>query len=216
MKRKRVGVLISGRGSNLAALIEAARDPSYPAEIALAISNRHDAEGLLRAREAGIATATVDHEDHSGKETFDRAIDQHLEVHHIDLVACAGFMRIMTAWLVEKWRDRMINIHPSLLPAYRGLNTHERALADGVRIHGCTVHFVRHEVDLGPIIAQAAVPVMSFDTPASLAARVLDAEHKLYPMALVLVTTGKIRVDGERIITTDAPSIEPPLIVPRL
>jgi phosphoribosylglycinamide formyltransferase-1 len=216
MKRKRVGVLISGRGSNLAALIEAARDPSYPAEIALVISNRLDAQGLLRAREAGIATATVDHEGHSSKEAFDRAIDQRLEAHHIDLVACAGFMRILTAWLVEKWRDRMINIHPSLLPAYRGLNTHERALADGVRIHGATVHFVRHEVDAGPIIAQAAVPVLSSDTPASLAARVLDAEHKLYPVALALVATGKIRVDGERIITTDAPSVEPLLIVPRL
>ncbi len=216
MKRKRVGVLISGRGSNLAAMMEAARDHSYPAEIALVISNRPDAPGLLRAREARVATATVDHHDHSGKEAFDRAVDQCLEAHHIDLVACAGYMRIMTAALVEKWRDRMINIHPSLLPAYRGLNTHERALADGVRIHGATVHFIRHEVDSGPIIAQAAVPVMSSDTPASLAARVLDAEHKLYPIALALVASGKIRVDGDRTIATDAPSPEAPLIVPKL
>jgi phosphoribosylglycinamide formyltransferase-1 len=214
MTRKRVGVLISGRGSNLAVLIAASRAPDYPAEIALVISNRSDARGLLLAQEAGIKTLVIDHRNHADRAAYDRAVDASLSADHIDLIACAGFMRIMTRELIEAWRDRMINIHPSLLPAYRGLNTHERALADGVRIHGCTVHFVRQEVDAGPIIAQAAVPVLHSDTPETLAARVLEAEHKIYPMALALVAAGKVRVEGERIIAADPDEPQPPLIVP--
>jgi len=215
MRRKRVGVLISGRGSNLAALIAAARAPNYAAEIALVISDHPDARGLVLAGEAGIAAQVIESKTHPESLRFDRAIDETLKAHAIELVACAGFMRIMSAELVEGWRDRMINIHPSLLPAYRGLRTHERALADGVRIHGCTVHFVRHEVDRGPIIIQAAVPVLSGDTPEMLAARVLEAEHAIYPLALALVASGRIRVDGERVIHTVSEAAQPPLIVPR-
>ena len=215
MRRKRVGVLISGRGSNLAALIAAARAPNYAAEIALVISDHPDARGLVLAGEAGIAAQVIESKTHPESLRFDRAIDETLKAHAIELVACAGFMRIMSAELVEGWRDRMINIHPSLLPAYRGLRTHERALADGVRIHGCTVHFVRHEVDRGPIIIQAAVPVLSGDTPEMLAARVLEAEHAIYPLALALVASGRIRVDGERVIHTVSGAAQPPLIVPR-
>jgi phosphoribosylglycinamide formyltransferase-1 len=214
MKRKRVGVLISGQGSNLAALIAAARQPGYPAEIALVISNRADAGGLNHAQRAGIETAVIEHGKHEDRRSFDQAIDACLTAHGIELIACAGFMRIMTRELIESWRDRMINIHPSLLPAYRRLSTHERALADGVRIHGCTVHFVRHEVDQGPIIAQAAVPVLSADTPDTLAARVLEAEHKIYPMALALVASGEARVEGERVIFSKTYGGQPPLIVP--
>jgi phosphoribosylglycinamide formyltransferase-1 len=214
MTRKRVGVLISGRGSNLTALIAASNAPNYPAEIALVLSNRPDARGLMRAAEFQIATEVIDHKAYPDRALFDQAIDASLKVHGIELVACAGFMRIMTAELIETWRDRMINIHPALLPAYRGLNTHERALADGVRIHGCTVHFVRHEVDQGPIIAQAAVPVLSKDTPETLAARVLEAEHRIYPMALALVASGKVRVEGEHVISALPDRVQPPLIVP--
>jgi phosphoribosylglycinamide formyltransferase 1 len=215
MRRKRVGVLISGRGSNLAALIAAARAPNYAAEIALVISDHPDARGLVLAGEAGIAAQVIESKTHPESLRFDRAIDETLKAHAIELVACAGFMRIMSAELVEGWRDRMINIHPSLLPAYRGLRTHERALADGVRIHGCTVHFVRHEVDRGPIIIQAAVPVLTGDTPEMLAARVLEAEHAIYPLALALVASGRIRVDGERVIHMLSEAAQPPLIVPR-
>jgi phosphoribosylglycinamide formyltransferase-1 len=215
MSRKRVGVLISGRGSNLAALIAASRDPAFPAEIGLVLSNRSHAQGLARAAEAQIPSVIIDHRAHADKALFERAVDRKLREYRIELVACAGFMRIMTRELVESWRDRMINIHPSLLPAYRGLDTHARALADGVKIHGCTVHFVRHEVDHGPIIAQAAVPVLSGDTAEVLAARVLQAEHMIYPMALGLVASGKARVVGERVVVGGAECLQPPLIMPK-
>ena len=216
MIRKRVGVLISGRGSNLAALMAAASAPDYPATIALVISNRPAAPGLTNARNAGIATQVIDHLSFADRASFDEAIDASLKTDEVEYVACAGFMRIMGRELIERWRDRMINIHPSLLPAYRGLNTHERALADGIKIHGCTIHFVRHDVDQGPIIAQAAVPVLSGDKPATLAARVLEAEHKIYPLALALVASGKVRVDGERVIFNAPEQSQPPLIVPAL
>ena len=217
IERKRVAILISGRGSNMKALIEAARDPAYPAQIALVISNRPSAGGLTIAKDAGISTCVIDHKLHASRESFDAAIDAQLQSARIDLVALGGFMRIMTAGLVEAWRDRMINIHPSLLPSYKGLHTHERALSDGVKIHGCTVHFVRHDVDAGPIIAQAAVPVMEGDTPDMLNARVLAAEHQLYPHALGLVASGRARLDGERVmlsVTSQPPApslINPPL-----
>jgi len=199
MAKKRVAVLISGRGSNMAALIEAARSPDYPAEIALVLSNIADAGGLDTARQAGIGTAVVDHKPF-GKDraAFDRAMHDVLVAHRIDLVCLAGFMRLLTPWFIGQWADRLINIHPALLPAFKGLDTHARALAAGVRIHGATVHFVVPEMDSGPIIAQAAVPVHDGDTEQTLAARVLAAEHRLYPLALRLVASGQVTVDGDR------------------
>ena len=212
--KKRVGIFISGRGSNMAALIAAAKAPEYPARIMVVISNRADAKGLDYARDNGIATAVVDHKAHVSREAFDAALDRALADQSVELVACAGFMRIMTEGFVERWRDRMINIHPSLLPNYKGLHTHERALADGVKIHGCTVHFTRHDVDSGPIIMQAAVPVLAGDTPDSLAARVLKAEHIIYPKALALVAAGHVRVEGEKVVAAISERDQPPLIAP--
>ena len=186
-RKKRVAVLISGRGSNMSALMAASQQEGYPAEIALVVSNRPGAAGLAYAASHGIATQVIDHKAFADRENFDAALHAALNEHQIDLVACAGFMRIMTQGFIEKWQGRMINIHPSLLPAYKGLHTHARVLADGGGIHGCTVHFVTPELDSGPIIAQAAVAVLPGDTPETLAARVLEAEHKLYPKALMQV-----------------------------
>jgi phosphoribosylglycinamide formyltransferase-1 len=189
---------MSGRGSNMQALIAAARDPSYPADIALVLSNRPEAAGLELARAAGIASLAIDHKRYPERADFDAELDRSLKSHGIEFVACAGYMRIMTAEFVAGWEGAMVNIHPSLLPLYRGVRTHERALADGLRIHGCTVHFVTRELDAGPIIAQAAVPVLPGDTANALAARVLRAEHRLYPMALALVASGKARIEAGR------------------
>jgi phosphoribosylglycinamide formyltransferase-1 len=213
--RRRTGILISGRGSNMEALIRAAQDPRYPAEIAVVISNRPDAKGLDFAKAQGIETEVVDHTSYGAREDFDRALDTALVRHQVELVALAGFMRVMTENFVDRWRDRMINIHPSLLPAYKGLHTHERALADGARRHGATVHFVRHDVDSGPIIAQARVPVLESDTPATLAQRVLDAEHKIYPRALALVASGMVRVEGEKVVAM-SPDVRLPVVLPDL
>jgi phosphoribosylglycinamide formyltransferase-1 len=188
-------VLISGRGSNLAALIEAARDPLYPAEIVLVLSNRPGAAGLDRAREAGIPALTVDHAAFADRESFERALDAQLRGHDVELLALAGFMRVLTPWLIEAWAGRMINIHPSLLPAFRGLHTHERALREGVLLHGCTVHGVVADLDAGPILGQAAVPVLPGDDADSLSARVLAAEHRLYPACLAVMAR---RLRGER------------------
>ncbi|GAB4516315.1 MAG: phosphoribosylglycinamide formyltransferase [Roseibium sp.] len=200
MSRKRTAILISGRGSNMSALISAAMDPGYPAEIALVVSNRPDAKGLERAAEFGISTAVVDHTAFSGdRQAFEKALDTVLKEHRIELVALAGFMRILTPYLVNAWAGRMINIHPALLPAFKGLSTHERALAEGVKLHGATVHYVSAEMDDGPIIIQGAVPVLDDDTPDTLAARVLDVEHKIYPKALALVASGNARVTGTRV-----------------
>ena len=185
-RRVRVAALISGRGSNMAALIEAAMAPDYPAEIALVLANRADAGGLQTAIDAGIATALVESKGLS-REAFDASMDERLRAARIELVALAGFMRILTPGFVESWRGRMVNIHPSLLPDYKGLHTHERALADGRREAGCTVHWVSAELDAGEIIAQARVPVLAGDDAASLAARVLVEEHRLYPAALAKV-----------------------------
>jgi len=190
--RARVAILISGRGSNMAALIEAARAPDYPAQIALVLSNRRDAGGLALAREAGIATEIVESGDYPGRDAFEAALQERLSAHRIALVCLAGFMRILSAPFVERWRGRLINIHPSLLPDLRGLHTHERALAAGLKEHGCTVHFVEPELDAGPIIAQARVPVLPGDDADSLAARVLVEEHKLYPRALCRVAAGLV------------------------
>src|SRR5512139_3201364 len=202
MSRKRVAVLISGRGSNMAALIEAAKDKSYPAEIVLVVSNRPDAGGLLVARAANIAAEVVAHtefgRDRSG---FERALQAILEKHRIDLVCLAGFMRLLTAEFVKKWQWRVLNIHPALLPAFKGLDTHKRAIEAGAKVHGATVHFVVPEMDAGPIIMQGAVAVRPDDTEQALAARVLAVEHRIYPLALKLVAEGRVRiVDGRCLI----------------
>jgi len=191
--KKRVAVLISGRGSNMTALIEAAKARDYPATIVLVVSNRSDAPGLARAREAGIATALVDHCTFGDdREAFERALDAELAAHRIDLVCLAGFMRLLTPWFVTRWSGRLLNIHPALLPEFKGLHTHARALQAGVKRHGATVHFVVAETDSGPIVLQDSVPVLNGDTEATLAARVLEVEHRIYPEALRLVAEGRI------------------------
>ncbi len=186
----RVAILISGRGSNMAALIEGARAPGFPARIALVISNKPDAGGIEIARRAGIATEIVASKAYADRGAFEAALQERLAEHAIDLVCLAGFMRILSPPFVESWRRRMINIHPSLLPDLRGLHTHERALAAGYAEHGCTVHFVEPELDAGPVIAQARVPVLPGDTAETLAERVLVEEHRLYPLALAKVAAG--------------------------
>ncbi|HEX5080186.1 MAG TPA: phosphoribosylglycinamide formyltransferase [Geminicoccaceae bacterium] len=202
-ERRRTAVLISGRGSNLRTLIEACGRPAASAEIALVISNRADAAGIEHARAAGIATEVIPHGAFATQVGFDNAIDRTLHEQAISVVCLAGFMRVLSPWFVERWRDRLLNIHPSLLPAFRGLDTHRRVLAAGVRFTGCTVHLVRAEVDAGPIVAQAAVPVHQDDTEHSLAARVLEAEHRCYPIALELLASGRVRVIGERTVIDD-------------
>jgi len=197
--RRRVGILISGRGSNMMALVAAARASDYPAEVVCVISNRPDAPGLAWARAQGLAVHAVDHKACATREAFEEALDAALTAEGVELVACAGFMRLMTAGFVGRWAGHMINIHPSLLPLYPGLNTHARALADGVRIAGCTVHYVVAEVDAGPIIAQGAVPVVDGDTPDSLAERILAVEHVIYPRALALVASGGAHLQNGRV-----------------
>ena len=200
MARLKVGVLISGRGSNLQALIDACAEPDYPAEIVLVLSNRADALGIERARRAGLKTTVIPHGDFVDREGFEAALDGALRVAGAEFVCNAGFLRILTPWFVERWRDRQINIHPSLLPAFPGLHTHERALAAGVRFSGCTVHFVRPAMDDGPIIVQAAVPVLPDDDAGTLAARVLAAEHRIFPLALRLVAEGRAKVVGGHVV----------------
>lgn len=201
MKKKRVAILISGRGSNMMALVEAAAAPDFPAEIALVLSNRPEAAGLAWASSRGIRTAAIDHKLYGkDREAFERAMQAVLEENAIDLVCLAGFMRVLTPWFVAQWQGRMLNIHPALLPSYRGLHTHERALEDGVKIHGCTVHFVVPEMDAGPIILQAAVPVEDSDDADALAARVLAQEHRIYPQALALVADDRVLIKGNRVL----------------
>lgn len=210
----RVGALISGRGSNLQALLDDCARPDSRARIALVIANNPGAQGLARAAAAGVATALIDHRGFADRAAFDAALDRALAEARIDLVCLAGFMRLLTPGFVERRRDRMINIHPSLLPAFPGLDTHARALAAGVRFSGCTVHFVRHETDTGPIIGQAVVPVRPDDTPDTLAARVLAAEHRLYPLALRLIAAGRVRVEGETALIDGAAVPDAVLISP--
>lgn len=198
--RKRVAILISGRGSNMRALVGAARAPGYPAEIAVVISSEPDAAGLAWAKEQGIPALGLNHRHYESRAHFEGQLNQVLAASRVDIVALAGFMRLLTPDFVGKWLNRMINIHPSLLPAFKGLKTHERVLDAGVRITGCTVHLVRPEMDEGPIIAQAAVPVADGDTPDTLAARVLSAEHRLYPRALALFAADQIKIEGERVM----------------
>jgi len=206
----RLGCLISGRGSNLQALIDACAAPDFPAEIALVLSNKADAEGLARAKAAGLATLVIDHKTYPDRESFDAEMDRQLRAAGVELVCLAGFMRLLTDGFVGAWRDRMINIHPSLLPALKGLKTHERALEAGARFTGCTVHYVRPEMDEGPIIAQAVVPVLDSDDADSLGARVLDSEHQIYPLAVRLIAEGRLTVTGNRVqIAGDIPSHTP-------
>lgn len=203
MTRKRVAVLISGRGSNLASLLEAAREPDHPAALTLVISNRPAAPGLARAEAAGLPTRVIDHQAFGTRLAFERALDRALDESGIELVCLAGFMRVLTPWFVERWSGRMLNIHPSLLPSFKGLHTHAQALAAGVLVHGCTVHFVVPDLDSGPIVAQAAVPVHPGDDEATLAARVLEQEHRLYPLALALVAGERARLEGGRTVFAD-------------
>jgi formyltetrahydrofolate-dependent phosphoribosylglycinamide formyltransferase len=205
--RRRTAILISGRGSNMGALLAAAADPAYPAEIALVLSNRADAAGLALAAEAGIDTAVVESRrfgrDRAG---FEAAMEEALGARGIELIALAGFMRVLTEGFTARWSGRMLNIHPSLLPAFPGLDTHARALAAGVRLHGCTVHLVTPGVDEGPIVAQAAVPVLPDDTEDVLAARVLAEEHRLYPDALRWLAAGQLRLEQGRVHLDNAPA----------
>ena len=202
--KKRLGILISGRGSNMRSLIVAARAPNYPVEVVVVISNRPDAAGLAFAKEHGIPALGLDHTRYESREHFEGQLHSVLMASKVDLVACAGFMRLMTPGFVEQWRDRMLNIHPSLLPLFKGLHTHERALEAGVSVAGCTVHVVRAGMDEGPIIAQAEVPVIAGDTPETLGQRVLAAEHQLYPHALAMFARGDAWVEGEKIVFNEA------------
>lgn len=198
--RKKVAVLISGRGSNMASLIDAAAERDYPAEIAVVISDNADAPGLKLANSRGIASGVVERKNFSSKSDHDQALDKAIRSFGAEYVALAGYMRLLTTPFVEQWRGRMINIHPSLLPLFKGLHPHKQALDAGMRVHGATVHFVTPDMDAGPIIAQAAVPVLIGDSEDDLAARTLKAEHQLYPVALSLLVQGKVRMDGDRAV----------------
>lgn len=203
MGRKRVGILISGRGSNMASLVEAARADTCAYEIACVISNRPDAKGLEVAKNAGIATVALDHKALGSREALDAEIHEALLINTVDLVVCAGFMRIMTSDFITRWDGRMINIHPSLLPLFKGVNTHERALQAGVRVHGCSVHFISAELDAGAIIAQGVVKIMPGDDADKLAARVLPVEHRIYPAVLNALAEGRVRLENGRTVFSD-------------
>jgi phosphoribosylglycinamide formyltransferase 1 len=215
MNRKRVAILISGRGSNMAALIQAANADDFPAEIALVVSNVPDAGGLTIARAAGVITEVVDHSSY-GKDrpAFENALHATLQKYRIELVCLAGFMRLLTPWFVAQWQNRMLNVHPALLPSFKGLDTHKRALEAGVKLHGATVHFVVPEMDSGPIIMQGALAVRDSDDEQTLAARVLTIEHKIYPLALKLVAAGRVQVEGNRCLIRDLTTSESFLITP--
>jgi formyltetrahydrofolate-dependent phosphoribosylglycinamide formyltransferase len=214
VSRTRTAILISGRGSNLKALISACTEKAFPAELVLVISNQADAAGLEHARGAGIPTRVIPHTEFSSRESFDAALDAALDEARVELVCLAGFMRILSEGFVTKWQGRMINIHPSLLPSFKGARVHERAIGSGVRISGCTVHFVTPEMDSGPPIAQAAVPVRAGDTPQTLAARVLSAEHRLYPLALRMIAEGRVRLENGRAVFSDYACEDDVLISP--
>jgi phosphoribosylglycinamide formyltransferase-1 len=215
MARKRIAILISGRGSNMAALIDAASDRSYPAEIALVLSNIPGAGGLSVAQSKTIKTQIVDHKRFGkDRDAFECEIQSALDANKIDYICLAGFMRLLTPAFVSHWHGRMLNIHPALLPSFKGLDTHERAIAEGVKIHGATVHFVVPEMDSGPIIVQAAVPVLTGDTPQSLASRVIQAEHRIYPLALRWLCEGKLKIVEGRCVIDGASDIDGVLISP--
>ncbi|HBC08411.1 MAG TPA: phosphoribosylglycinamide formyltransferase [Rhodospirillaceae bacterium] len=216
MSRLKLAVMISGRGSNLQALIDATADPAFPAEIILVLSNRPGAMGLERAATAGIPTRVIDHKEFADRAAFDAEMTAAMEAAGTELVCLAGFMRLLSDAFVDHWRDRMINIHPSLLPAFKGLGVQERVLARGARFAGCTVHYVRKEMDTGPIIVQAVVPVHPDDTPDSLAARVLEREHDIYPLAVRLIAEGRVTIDeNDRAVITGAVAQESALLNPK-
>ena len=210
----KTAVLISGRGSNLQALIEACAEANYPAEIVLAISNAAGAQGLAHARAAGIPAVVIPHGDYASREAFDDAMDARLKDAGAKLICLAGFMRILSEGFVRKWQGKLINIHPSLLPAFKGTHVHEQAIAAGVKISGCTVHYVVPELDSGPAIAQAEVPVEPGDTPETLAARVLAGEHRLYPLALKLIAEGRVRLENGQAVFRDMRSSDGMLVNP--
>jgi len=210
----KIAVLISGRGSNLKALIEATQSPNFPAKIVCVMSNIADAKGLDHALVAGIPTFVINHRDYKKREDFERVLDEKLTSYGVQLICLAGFMRLLTSWFVDRWRDRLINIHPSLLPSFPGLDTHQKAIDYGVKFTGCTVHFVRSEMDHGPIIVQAAVPVAMEDTEATLAARVLLAEHRLYPQAVQFIAENRVNVFEEKAFVADTKAPRDMLINP--
>jgi len=217
MTKRRVAILISGRGSNMAALIDAAKAPDFPAQIALVVSNIAGAGGLTKAQAEGIETITVESKPFGkDREAFERAMNAELETRKIEIVCLAGFLRLLTPWFVKQWEGRMLNIHPALLPAYRGLHTHERAINDGVKIHGATVHYVVPDVDAGPVIAQGAVAVHADDTPDTLGARVLGIEHLIYPQALRMVANGQVAFDGKTFSSSGTIAPDTTLISPSL
>lgn len=195
----RAAILISGRGSNMKALVAASLKPNAGFDIPIVISNRPEAEGLHFAGASGIKTIVIDHQAYADREAFDAELDETLRETEVDLVCLAGFMRILTTEFVERWRDRLINIHPSLLPAFKGLKTHERALAAGVLVHGCTVHLVRPNLDTGPILVQGVVSVSQDDTADTLASRVLAIEHQCYPLALDLIASNDVSIEGDKV-----------------
>ena len=216
MSKVRTAILISGEGTNMQALIEAAKAPDFPAEITLVISNRPGARGLERAAKGGIKTLTIDHKAFHTRDEFDTALSAALKAEETELICMAGFMRLLGEAFVKEWHNRQLNIHPSLLPAFKGLHTHERVLKTGARFTGCTVHFVRHDMDSGPIIAQAAVEVAPNDTPETLSARVQKAEHQLYPAALAAVAGAKINIEGDSLSFTDTFRLQSPLFSPSI
>ncbi|MEK9753817.1 MAG: phosphoribosylglycinamide formyltransferase [Rhodospirillaceae bacterium] len=212
--KRQLAVLISGRGSNLQALIDAARNPAYPAEIKLVISNKAGVQGLERAAKAGIATLVIDHKKFESRAQFDAEMTRAMEQAGTELVCLAGFMRLLSEEFVAHWRDRMINIHPSLLPAFKGLDVQQRAIDAGARFSGCTVHYVRFDMDTGPIVLQAAVPIHADDDADALAARILEQEHVIYPLAVRWIAEGRVRIDGERAIVKCAPAPAGALVNP--
>lgn len=216
MARLKLGVLISGRGSNLQALIAACADSSFPAEIVLVVANKPDAKGLEHAQDAGIATTAIEHGGFPDRESFDRAVHAELAAAGVQLICLAGFMRLLSSWFVETWHDKIVNIHPSLLPSFKGIDAHAQAIAAGVKLSGCTVHIVRTEMDAGPILVQAAVPVLPDDSEDSLAARILGAEHACYPLAVRLIAEDRVRIEGDMAVVdmlpeTDVRIISPPV-----
>ena len=207
---KRLVILVSGRGSNMQALLQT----QLPATVSAVLSNTPQAPGLELARQRGVQTAVVDHRDYPDRAAFDRALAAQIDPHTPDLVVLAGFMRVLTAWFVQRYAGRLINIHPSLLPAFTGIHTHRRALAEGVRVHGCTVHFVTAELDHGPIIVQAAVPVLSEDDEDSLAARVLAQEHRILPQAVRWFLEERLTIQGNRVLVAGTVCLSAPILCP--
>ncbi len=214
MRKLKLGVMISGRGSNLQSLIDACARANFPAEITVVISNRPGVYGLARAELAGIKQVTIDHKDYENRETFEDAVQEELQSNEVELLCLAGFMRILNSSFVNKWKDRMLNVHPSLLPAFKGLHTHERAIEAGCRFTGCTIHYVVPDLDAGPIILQTAVPIAEEDTAETLAQKVLEYEHSMYPEAVRLIADNRVRVSGHKALIKDMTTPEKGLINP--